>query len=129
MSLLLTPLLLAALVPDGDPSWCGARFAREGGVAEAPSLAGLPGLMQVPSASALADRSLFMALNTVHTHDIPGAVSQRNAFLGFGLLPRLSVVARGTSLTAGPVMVDAAGRWGIRDRTASAQWLALDEGR
>jgi hypothetical protein len=125
----LLPLLLAATTPFSDPSWCGTRFGPGGVVPEAPSLAGLPGLMQVPSAAVLADRSVMMALNTVHTHEIPGAVSQRNAFVGFGLLPRLSVVARGTSLTAGGAMVDATGRWGIRDRTASAQWLALDEGR
>ncbi|MBU6366703.1 MAG: YjbH domain-containing protein [Gemmatimonadetes bacterium] len=124
----LVPLLLASAPAVVDPGWCGARFAQDPGRGgEAPSLAGLPGLMQVPSASALADRSVMMALNTVHTHDIPGAVTQRNAFLGFGLLPRLSVVARGTSLTNGQAIVDAQGRWGLRDRTASVQWLALDE--
>jgi hypothetical protein len=119
-----TPLLVSALVTvlgASTPRWCQPPFTAElRQRVAAPSLAGLPGLFEVPAAVSAVDKSTVLAFNDIHTDSVPGATIQRNAFIGFGFLPRLTLVGRGSWITAN--------NQGIREIAASAQLLLANEG-
>jgi hypothetical protein len=115
---------IAAVVLGGAfaPS-CEAPFApRARDRAAAPSLAGLPGLFEVPAAISAPDRSAALAFNGIRTSSTPGQSQQRNGFVSFGFIPRLTLVARGS-------VMDNDLNMGMRDISATAQVLLAREGR
>lgn len=117
-------LLFAAGSMPGDlPRACAAPFApeRRARVAAA-SLAGIPGLFEVPAAVSVPDRSSTLALNTLRSLPVPDGTTQRNAFLGIGFAPRLTLVARGSWMNG------AAHGSSLRDISAGAQLLLAREG-
>lgn len=115
----LLPLLGATLL--ASPQWCEAPFGdRARARNAAPSLAGVPGLLEVPAAVSAPDRSVTLAFNSIRTASIPGATQQRSAFVSVGFLPRLTLVGRGT-------VMDNAFNQGVRDLAASVSFLAVEE--
>lgn len=120
------PLLVSAiattLIASSPPRWCQPAFAVDRGQETvAPSLAGLPGLFQVPEAVSDLDKSTLLSFNDVHIRGIPGSSpQQRNAFIGFGFLPRLSLAARASYTLYGLHT--------LRDISASGQVLVAREG-
>jgi hypothetical protein len=124
LSVMMAPLLLpvaAAILSTSFAPACEAPFApRAGNGVAAPSIAGLPGLFEVPAATSFADRSAALSFNSLRSANTPGATQQRNAFVSFGFLPRLTLTGRGS-------VMDNAENLGMRDISASAQLLLLRE--
>jgi hypothetical protein len=115
----LLPLVGATIL--ASPQWCEAPFGdRARARNAAPSLAGVPGLLEVPAAVSAPDRSVTLAVNSIRTASIPGATQQRSAFVSVGFLPRLTLVGRGT-------VMDNALNQGVRDLAASVSFLAVEE--
>lgn len=120
----MTPLLLpaaAAILGASPPLVCEAPFAphtREH--VAAPSMAGLPGLFEVPAAVSFPDRSAAFSFNSLRSKNRADATQQRNTFLSFGFLPRLSLTARGSVLD-NPTII------GLRDISVNAQLVVLNE--
>jgi hypothetical protein len=113
--------VLAVTLGASTPAWCEAPFAADRrNRAATPSLAGLPGLLEVPAAVSAPDLSAFASFNSSRDTTVPGATQQRNAFVGFGFLPRLTLVARGS-------VMDSEIAFGMRDISASAQLQLRNE--
>lgn len=113
----------AALLLNGNPSICEAPYAaRARDHASAPSLTGIPGLFEIPAAISSPDRSATLSFNNAHTLDRIANAEQRNAFVGFGFIPRLTLVARGAWLQG------TVGQGWIRDISVNAHLLLASEG-
>lgn len=99
-------------------------------IAPAPSLrrnglswSGLPGLIHVPAAATIPTGAADLSFHGGYTPSaIPGAFFQRNGFIAFGFLPRLTISGRGT-------VVDTGGPTEVRDLSANAQFVLVNEGR
>jgi len=119
-----TPLLISAVVTlmgATPPRWCKPAFAVDRGQETvAPSLAGMPGLFEVPGALSVLDRSTDLSYNNFRLRSTPGATTEHNLFVGFGFLPRLSVAGR-ASWT-----LDS--KKALRDISAGGQFLVAREG-
>ncbi len=88
------------------------------------SMAGLPGLINVPTASSTPSGMVDFAFTTAKTQSaLPNVKVQRNAFIAFGFLPRISISLRGT------VRQDTLGNEGTRDLSDNVQVLLFTEGR
>jgi hypothetical protein len=120
----LLPAAAAMLAATISPA-CEAPFGPRGphrDRAAAPSLVGLPGLFEVPAAASFADRSAALSFNSLRSANTPGATQQRNAFISFGFLPRITLTARGS-------VMDSPISWGLRDISVNAQLLLTRESR
>ena len=109
---------------------CRAPAAECDSIAPAPSLrrsglswSGLPGLIRVPAAATIPTGAADLSFDGGYTPSvIPGAFFQRNAFIAFGFLPRLTISGRGT-------VADTGGPTEVRDLSANAQFVLLKERR
>lgn len=125
LPLLFLQLFAAEAFAQGTGAWrCAAPFGaalREG--MTAPSYAGVPGLFEVPSATNLPDGEIAGAFNRAQLIDVPEpTLWQNNGFFSVNVLPRVTVVARGSVRHTGTDkdMFN-------RDESANAQWLVFDE--
>lgn len=120
----MAPLIIpiaATLLGVAMPPSCEAPFgARARDRAAPPSLSGLPGLLEVPAAVSAPDRSYAFAFNSIRTGSTPDQTQQRNGFVSFGFLPRLTLIARGS-------VMDNFFNAGMRDISATAQMLLARE--
>jgi hypothetical protein len=116
---ILVPLVVA-VVGSAAPQWCEAPFGtRVRDRVGAPSLTGLPGLLEVPGAISV-DRHVAFSFNSIRTSSTLGQTQQRNGFVSFGFLPRLTLVARGS-------VMDNDMNVGMRDISATAHLLVTRE--
>lgn len=114
--------LALALALAADP--CRASFSpalRDRALA--PNFAGMPGIVEVPTATAAGEGEVWFAFNEAERlYANEGITSQSNSFVTIGLFPRLTVSARG-SVTRTGTSYDIFNR----DLSASAQFLLARE--
>lgn len=107
----------------GTPS-CPAPFSPAlRGRMSAPSFTGGPGLLEVPSATALPDGEIALSYNRAKMLDpLHPLIWQNNGFFTVAFLPRLTLTARGSVRHSGQ-----ADDIFNRDESANAQLLLLEE--
>jgi hypothetical protein len=93
-----------------------------GGLQNSLSFQGLPGLIDIPTATMVPSGSVDMEYNVKRDRNVfPGIDAQKNFSFAIGLLPRITIGGRGT-------VTSKDGRDQARDISANVQILLLEEG-